>query len=128
VADQILVELFDDDAVPEEIDRATLSLREELLGLDDVDDVAGAPAGPAPEGTRGVTLAALGALIVSSGPAVEALGKIVGVLRSWLARSPAPERTLRITVNGQSIELTPTQAQQADLVRAFIDQASRPAT
>lgn len=126
MTDEILVELFDQDALPDEIDRATLSLREELLGLDEVERVAGASAGPAPEGTRGLTLAALGALVVSAGPAAEALAKVLGVLRSWLARSPAPERTMRVTVNGQTIELTPTKAQQSDLVRAFIAQASRP--
>ena len=32
-----------------------------------------------------------------------------------------------MTVNGQSIELTPTKAQQAALVEAFITQAATPA-
>ena len=48
----------DDD--PDEIDRLTQSLREEILLVDDVDSVDAASAGPAPEGTRAVDVAAIG--------------------------------------------------------------------
>jgi hypothetical protein len=52
------------DADAEEVAEATLQLRRELLDLD-VDSVDLAAAGQPPPGTRGVELAALGALLVS---------------------------------------------------------------
>jgi hypothetical protein len=52
------------DADDEEVAEATLQLRRELLDLD-VDSVDLPTAGQPPPGTRGVELAALGALLVS---------------------------------------------------------------
>lgn len=124
----MLVELFDETADPEEVDRLTRAIRAELLDIDEVDAVAQATAGPAPEGTRGLTLAALGALIVKLPATVEAIGKVVTVVRAWLNRGGASEKTMRLTINGQTMELNPTQAQQEALVQQFLAQASQPAT
>ena len=119
--EDILVELFEDDADPEQVDAATLAVRRELLELD-VDDVVPATAGPAPEGTRGLDVAALGALLVQAGGAAHAVASVVTVLRGWLKRSPSQaHRSVRITVGGQSIELSEaTQAQQQQLVDHFL--------
>ena len=117
--EEILVELFEDDADPEHVDAATRAVRQELLQLD-VDDVVPASAGPAPEGSRGLDVAALGALLVQAGGAAQAVASVVTVLRGWLKRSPS-HRTVRITVGGQSIELSEaTEAQQQQLVDQFL--------
>jgi hypothetical protein len=127
MSDEILVELFSEGALEDadEIERMTLALRREFLDIDEVDSIAAATAGPAPPGARGLDVAALGALAVSVQPTVEVLAKVFGVLRSWLGHR---ETTLRVTVNGQSIELTPTKDQQAALVAQFIASAGSPAT
>jgi hypothetical protein len=117
----LLVELFDADADPERLDQLTQALRRELLELD-VDSVDQATAGPAPEGTRGLELAAIGALLVQAATTSEMLVKVVGVVRGWLRSGPPrSQRTLRLTISGQSIELThATDAQQQQLVDQFI--------
>ena len=121
MSDEILLELFDEDLDPAEAERMALSLRRELLEIDEVDDVSAASAGPAPPGARGVELASLGALVVAAQPTMAVLGKVLGLLRSWLKPGGA---TMRVTVNGQSIELTPSKEQQDALVSAFITQAA----
>ncbi len=130
MSDEIVVELFTDEADPAELERTSLSLRQELLEIEQVRQVGSAPGGPAPPGARGVDLAAIGALAVTVKPTVEVLAKVVGVLRSWLARrsSQPAGSTMRLTVNGHSLELTPTSEQQAALVEEFIRQASSPSS
>lgn len=116
----MLVELFDSDVDPEQLDELTQSLRRELLDLD-VDSVEQATAGPAPAGTRGLELAAIGALLVQAQATADLLTKVVGVVRGWLRSGSRANRTLRLTIDGQSIELThATDAQQQVLVDQFI--------
>ena len=121
MATDLLVELFDADADPERLDQLTQALRRELLELD-VDSVDQATAGPAPEGTRGLELAAIGALLVKAAASSEMLVKVIGVVRGWLRSGPPRnQRTLRLTIGDQSIELThATDVQQQQLVDQFI--------
>jgi hypothetical protein len=122
----LLVEVFDEDVDPEQLDELTQSLRRELLELD-VDAVEQATAGPAPAGTRGLELAVIGALLVKAQSSGELLAKVVGVVRGWLRNARRDSRTLRLTLNGQSIELThATDAQQQQLVDEFIRSAASP--
>ncbi len=124
MGDEVVVELFAEDADEEDVDRMATALRRELLDIPEVDQVAPVSAGPAPAGTRAVDVAAIGAFLVTVKPTVELLGKVVGVVRSWLASSRSRTNTLRITVNGRTLELTPTQQQQEELVRAFLGEAA----
>lgn len=126
MADEILVELFDESADPEEVDRLTRVIRMELLDLDEVDSVTQAAAGPAPEGTRGLSLAVIGALLVHVPATVDALTKVVELVRSFLRRGGGgtPRQTMRLTVNGHTIELTPTAEQQQALVDRFLADAA----
>ena len=127
MADHMRVDLYDEGLDPAEVEELTIALRGELLQLDDVEDVTSAPGGPAPPGSRAIGLIALGSMIVSAKPTVEAIARVVGVLRDWLgrrSRQGAPSSTLRITVNGQTLELTPTAGQQAALVQEFIQSAA----
>jgi hypothetical protein len=90
----------DDDA--DEIARATLLLRRELLDLN-VDVVAAPTAGQPPPGSRGVDLAAVGALVVNlAEPPL--LAAVVAALRAWLAGSS--RRSIKLELGGDVLELT----------------------
>ena len=124
MSDDIMINVFDEDLDAAEVDRLTLALRRELLEIAEVEDIAAVNSGPAPPGSRAVGLIELGSLLVTVKPTVEALGKVIGVLRGWLASrrssGSAASSVLRITVNGRSLELTPTAEQQQLLVDEFI--------
>jgi hypothetical protein len=122
MGDEVMVELFSTDVDADELDRMAAALRRDLLDIPEVDKVAPVSAGPAPAGTRAVDVTAIGAFLVTVKPSIELLSKVVGVVRGWLRRSG--EGTLKITVNGSTLELTPTQEQQEELVRAFLKQAA----
>jgi hypothetical protein len=90
------------DADDEEVAEATLQLRRELLDLE-VDRVELVSGGDAPPGTRGVELAALGALLVTVSQS-QLLGPVVAAVRSWL--SGGPQRSIKLELDGDAIELT----------------------
>jgi hypothetical protein len=92
----------DDDLSPYEFDELTAALQRELLQLD-VDSVDRVSAGPAPDGSRGVDLAALGALIVQVGKSAPILGQVVDVIQAWAAR--APDRTVEVKIGDDTIKL-----------------------
>lgn len=128
MSDEVLLEFYDSgDSTAEETEGRALGLRSELLGLEEVSDVSRASAGPAPAGARGLDVAALGALVVAVEPTIGALSRIVAVVRDWLGHRGGGQQkgeTVRITVNGQSIELgAATAAQQQALVDEFIQAA-----
>jgi hypothetical protein len=90
----------DDDA--DEIARATMLLRRELLDLN-VDVVAAPTAGQPPPGSRGVDLAAVGAMVVNlAEPPL--LAAVVAAVRSWLA-GPS-RRSIKLELGGDVLELT----------------------
>jgi hypothetical protein len=125
----IRIDLVDDDLIPEELEQAALSLRRDLLELDDVERVESASAGQAPAGSRSIGAAEVGALMVAAPPAMDVLTRVVAVVRAWLRRGEGsgaagdrPER-LRITVKGQTLELSPTAEQQEALIEEFLRNA-----
>jgi hypothetical protein len=93
----------DDDIGPLEYEELTAALQRELLQLD-VSAVDRVPAGPVPEGARGVDLAALGELIVKFGESAPVLGQVVEVIRAWASRSP--KRTATLTIGDDKLELS----------------------
>lgn len=124
MADEIRVELFDPEADATALDRDASALRDELLDIDEVDAVTAAAVGPAPPGTRGLDLQALGTLVVTARPTVEVVVHVMSVLRGWLAsglHAGQTARSLKVTVNGQSLELSAaTASEQQALVEQFI--------
>jgi hypothetical protein len=89
------------DSDDEEIAHATLQLRRELLDADV--DAAEAPGGEPPPGSRGVDVAALGALVVNVADS-QLLAAVVAAVRSWLAGSP--RRSIKLELGEDSLELT----------------------
>lgn len=121
---ELKVEVFDPGADDELLDEVTQNLRRDLLELD-VSSVSAAPVGEAPPGSKGLELAAVGALVVVLKGSVELAEQVVSTVRGWLHRSPSPERTLRLTLNGQTLELSAaTEAQQQQLVDEFLRAAA----
>ncbi|HWD46087.1 MAG TPA: hypothetical protein VHM23_20635 [Actinomycetota bacterium] len=90
------------DADAEEIAEATLQLRRELLDLD-VDAVELPAAGEPPPGSRGVELAAFGALLVTVSQS-QLLGPVIAAVRAWLAGGP--QRSIKLELDGDTLELT----------------------
>jgi len=128
MSDDILVEFVtgpDSAADDAELEQLTQALREEILQLDDVNTVEHPSAGPAPDGTRAIELAAIASLLVSVAPG--AASKVFQLVRAWLAGRPSPP-PLKITVGGNTIELVPDDDQQDALVEQFIKSMQSPAT
>lgn len=114
----------DDDVSPLEMEELTAAIRRELLQLDvqSVDRVSG---GPAPEGAKGIELAALGALIVNLGKATPVLGQVIDVIQAWAARSP--NRTVKLTLEGDTLELGGmSETQQRQVVKDWMARHAKP--
>jgi len=90
------------DGLADEVAEAALQVRRELLSLD-VADVATPTAREAPPGSRGLELAALGALVVTIARS-QLLDSVLGTVKSWLAGSR--QRSIRLELNGDVLELT----------------------
>jgi hypothetical protein len=90
------------DGDAEEIAEVTRQVRRELLGLD-VEAVRTPTEGDAPAGSKGLELAALGALVVTVARS-QVLNSIVATVRNWLAGSR--ERGIRLELGGDVLELT----------------------
>ena len=117
---ELKIELFEPDADLETVDELTHDLRLELLDLD-VDSVSPVSAGPAPPGSKGLELAAVGALLVTVKGSVKVVTSVVTAVRSWLQRGASQQRTLKISVDGRTLELSgATTEQQQQLVDEFV--------
>src|SRR5215204_1558114 len=108
------------DADQEEIDALTRALREEILELDEVDRVEQAYAGPAPEGSKGLDIAAIGALIIGIAPGAQAAVKVLAVVTNWLAGRSGSTPPLQMTIGDKSITVSADKKQQDELVAAFV--------
>jgi hypothetical protein len=112
--------LEEDGADPERVDQLTGHLRRELAQLD-VERVRPLPAGEAPAGTRGLDATAVGGLLVTIGQSATGLAAVVTAIRSWLSRSPAPSRTVRLELDGDVLELSQASQEEQDrLVQLFL--------
>ena len=127
---ELQIEIFDPDADDEQLDTMTRSLREDLLALD-VDKVSPvATGGQAPPGSKGIDPAAIGAILVALKGSVELATQVVSAVRAWLHRGdkakPATQ-TLKLTMNGQTLELSAATGDQQDqLIDAFVAAAATP--
>jgi len=98
------VDLTEPGSDDERLEELSLRLAQELRELD-VDAVAAASAGAAPEGSRSALAAVAGALVVSMRPTSQQLFSVVATIRDWLRRSPV-QRTVKMTIDGDTLELT----------------------
>jgi hypothetical protein len=99
----VFVDVHDGDADEAELERAVLQLRTELNELDL--DAVPKPAGEPPPGAKSGANAAVGGLIVTLKPTMEAIAALVGVIQGWLSRGGGG-RTVKLEINGNVLELT----------------------
>lgn len=118
--------LSEEGADAERLDTLSGYLRANLTELD-VDDVAALPTGTTPPGSRSGVVAVVGGLMVSLSDAAEGLASVVSAVRAWLRRSEAPQRTVRLELDGDVLELSQaSSADQERLVEVFLSR-HRPA-
>lgn len=104
-----------DDLEDGEVAAASRNLRTALLTLD-VEDVVTPTAGPPEPGAKSGLMAALGLLLVSTGPSV--VPAVVDVALSWLKRQPID---VSLEIDGQRFSGQVTRAQRDALVQSFLD-------
>jgi hypothetical protein len=111
---ELVLRIEEDGADDERLDSLATTLRAELLALD-VDDVRRPSAGAAPEGSRALELAAIGALLVSIKGTTEVVSSVVNAIRGWLARGSS-DRSVEVTIGDRTLKLTAATAEQQDRV------------
>lgn len=117
---ELRIEVVEAGADEQALEQLTADLRRELLELD-VDAVEPVPAGPSPEGSKGLDLVALGALLVQLRSSLPLVTSVVSTVRRWLLRSGEPGRSLKVTIDGRTLELSAaTSEQQERLVEQFL--------
>ncbi|WP_405720538.1 hypothetical protein OG607_08120 [Streptomyces sp. NBC_01537] len=114
--DRLQIHLSDDGSDPARLDLLTGYLRQELLQLD-VEDVSAVPAGEAPPGARSLGVVEIGGLLVTLGSSVTALREVVSVLQSWWSRCRESRPSLRLTLDGDVLEIS--EASQGQVTDAF---------
>lgn len=107
---------------PDELASLTALLREELLDLD-VDEVRSVAGGAAPPGSKGIELAAIGALVVRLVSSPKALLGVVRTIAGWVERSGA--RSVRVQIGDDVLEVTgiSTEDQRA-VIASWIERQS----
>src|SRR6478735_2272287 len=119
---RIVVAVDEVDADTARLETLSLQLQEELLSTG-ADDVTGLTTGEAPPGTRGLDLAAAGALVVSVANSVAALSQVEETVRRRLGRGSGG-RTVELTIGDRHLRLTHASAEkQTCLISAFLEAA-----
>lgn len=121
---ELRVRLDEEGADDERLDALAGYLREELIQLD-VDDVTALRTGDAPAGSRAIDLVAAGGLLVTLSQSAERLRAVVSEIRSWLARAGGAQRTVRLEIGGDSLELSgASDTDQQRLIDLFVSRHS----
>jgi hypothetical protein len=117
---EVRLQLSEDGADAERLDALTGYVRRELLQLD-VEDVSRAQAGGLPAGARAIDVVALGALVVTLGRTATGLKEVVATVRRWLSGGDGIRRTVKIVIEGDTLELSEVSAAEQDrLVDMFV--------
>jgi hypothetical protein len=117
---ELRLQLSEDGADAERLATLTGYLRAELLQLD-VEDVTALPAGAPPPGTRAFSADTVGALLIALGQSAEGLRSVVSAIRDWLRRGDGTQRTVRLELGGDALELSQASAaDQERLIELFV--------
>lgn len=107
------------DADSSEVFALTAKLRRELLDLD-VQRVDRPSEGKAPEGARGLDVAAAGTLIVQTLGSLRTLRAIIAKINEFLSRDK--ERSATITIGGDTLQMSGlTSEDQERLIRDWVE-------
>jgi hypothetical protein len=113
---------------PEEIERITYNLRDDLAEVDAIEkvDLVTKEGEKAPEGSKaGAEVAALGSLLVTLGAsaASSVIPNLTSSLQSWLTRHE--RRKISLEIGGDKLEMTGvSDQQQQQLIEAWISRHS----
>jgi hypothetical protein len=122
---ELRLQLAEEGADAERLAALTGYLRGELLQLD-VDDVTALQAGEPPPGSRAFDVATVGALLIALGQSAEGLRSVVAAIRDWLRRGEGTQRTVRLELDGDALELSQAStADQAQLIELFVARHTR---
>ncbi|MEU4472526.1 caspase family protein [Micromonospora sp. NPDC023888] len=126
VSEFSLVVSAEDDADPAGVDELGGMLRLALAdaGATRIDRAA---TDSAPDGTRGIELLGVIAIVVTAVQTVEALTTVVEAIRGCLARAAGRRRRARLTVAGVDVEIA-ADTDVAPIVAALMAQPGRPMT
>jgi hypothetical protein len=117
---ELRLQLAEEGADAERLAALTGYLRSELVQLD-VEDVTALPAGDPPPGSRVFGVATVGALLIALGQSAEGLRSVVSVIRDWLRRGEGTQRTVRLELDGDELELSQAStADQERLIELFV--------
>jgi len=117
---ELCLQLSEEGADAERLAALTGYLRAELLQLD-VEDVTAPRAGEAPPGSRAFGVATVGALLIALGQSAEGLRSVVSVIGDWLRRGGGIQRTVRLELDGDVLELSQASAaDQQQLIDLFV--------
>ena len=113
----------DHDQGPEDLERITHNLRDELTEIDIIEKVdLVTKEGKAPEGSKaGAEVIALGSLLVTLGTSAvsNAIPNLANTLQSWLTRHE--RRKISLEIGGDKIEVTGvSDEQQQQLIESWI--------
>ena len=109
------------DLEPARLEELTASLRRELNELE-VEAVEPAPGGSPPAGAKVGEVLALGALVVKVAKSTGSVLAVVRALQEWASRGG---RTVKLEIDGDTIELTgASQEQQDRLIAAWVERQS----
>lgn len=104
----------------EELDELTAALCRELLEVGVVQDVTRPGEGPAPPGSKGLELVAIGSLIVTLVKSAGGLKAVTGAIQAWL--SGQPKRSVTLTLGGDTIVVEGmSSVDQQRLITTFVD-------
>jgi len=122
---ELRLQLAEEGADAERLAALTGYLRGELLQLD-VEDVTALQAGEPPPGSRAFDVATVGALLIALGQSAEGLRSVVFAIRDWLRRGEGTQRTVRLELDGDALELSQAStADQAQLIKLFVARHTR---
>ena len=117
---ELRLQLSEDGADAERLATLTGYLRAELLRLD-VEDVTALPAGAPPPGARAFSADTVGALLIAVGQSAEGLRSVVSAIKDWLRRGDGTQRTVRLELGGDALELSQASAaDQERLIELFV--------
>jgi hypothetical protein len=116
----------DHDEDPEELERITHNLRDELTEIDTIEKVDLVSKGEAPKGSKaGAEVIALGSLLVTLGTSAvsTAIPNLSNALQSWLTSHE--RRKISLEIGGDKIEVTGiSDEQQQRLIESWINRHS----
>jgi hypothetical protein len=117
---ELRLQFSEEGADDERLAKLTGYLRAELLQLD-IEDVNPLPAGEPPPGAKVFGAAAVGALLIALGQSAEGLRSVVSAVRDWLRRDAGAQRTVRLELDGDVLELSRSSAaDQERLIDLFV--------